>query len=716
MPNKKMERQATEKESAVRSLQRSLRITPLDRLIIDAVVDSRLGVAGALSRQELARAVDEFVDLNGRRQQSYFHAGFRDALFDVPLAAKLPAQNEKRARWYWAGVVQGFARSNSWARIGEAYDSHRTVSELGDGVDAASRRAGICIAEALWRTGRTADLNVFVHVGIARRPDVHELLLAAGTESLRARSPGVARAIFALLMESAESAKSIGPLVRYVPTVRRRMAHCLRLLGEHQSAEELLRGLLRDDGDPDIHAMAHADLGLLKGRFALLDEVRIPDDEAAQHDLVDRLRAGEEHFRDAVANPEATYASHGHYCLGVLALADGSRGEERFEEADRHLERAHAQIRGDQAYPPSLVAQVDLYLGIAKAQLLDAGEIYHAARLVASGLGSATIPSNFIAPTVESLALSDESIAIVAEPLLASDVDVVVDALASTAIAETYAPLSDRLRERAGRPNRRKALVAADLRRALHGYLGVGDIEAARETLDGLEHLAVESFGVMEFLELLDQPDRYEPAWEREDAAVASARCLEVKGQYVEALAQLRGVFHLYMQRGDTHSAAGVLDRVRGYGLERAEFGDLENRYASSIQDDDPEPNDLGNSRPVTVLVVGGNETQARGADRVRSRIARRDPNTSVEFLHTGWSSGWDQYVDETERRLAKCDAVVVMRYIRTLLGKRVRSICRKHEVPWRFCWSGGQGGIVESVLAAAGAGRARREKGIQAD
>ena len=64
-------------------------------------------------------------------------------------------------------------------------------------------------------------------------------------------------------------------------------------------------------------------------------------------------------------------------------------------------------------------------------------------------------------------------------------------------------------------------------------------------------------------------------------------------------------------------------------------------------------------------------------------------------------------FLDEVERRLADCDAVVVMRYIRTLLGKHVRTLCGKRDVPWRFCWSGGQGGITESVIAAAGAARA---------
>ena len=235
---------------------------------------------------------DEFVRMNGRRQQSYFHAGFRDALFDLPHPTALPAQNEKRARWYWSGAIHGWARSELWDRITDVYDSNSIVRQLGDGADGASRGAGICIAEALWKTGRAAELHVFVGLALARRPNVHELLLEAGTESLRLRNPGVARSIFEVLLESNESRRAGSPRARDVSTVRRRMAHCLRLLGEHPGAEELLHGLLLEDRNPDIHAMVHADLGLLKGRFSLLDEVRIPGDKTARRDIVDRLKAG----------------------------------------------------------------------------------------------------------------------------------------------------------------------------------------------------------------------------------------------------------------------------------------------------------------------------------------------------------------------------------------------------------------------------------------
>ena len=155
----------------------------------------------------------------------------------------------------------------------------------------------------------------------------------------------------------------------------------------------------------------------------------------------------------------------------------------------------------------------------------------------------------------------------------------------------------------------------------------------------------------------------------------------------------------------------GVLDRVRAYGLSADEYDDLVRRYEATKGDDEPALPTHVSACPVTVLVVGGDETQAKAAERVRSKTNLRDPSITVDFMHTGWGSNWNQYVEEADRRLPHYDAVVVMRYIRTMLGRHVRALCGKHDVPWRSCWSGGQGGMVESVVATAAAARRSQQQ-----
>ncbi len=363
-------------------------------------------------------------------------------------------------------------------------------------------------------------------------------------------------------------------------------------------------------------------------------------------------------------------------------------------------------MHGDAEYPRSLVAQTDLYLGIAKAHLLEAAELEHAAKLMASGLPHAQIPRHLIADTVEKLALSAASVELVAGHLLRSGNDESLDALADTTIVETYAPLARALHERAHRHDRRKSLVTADLHRALRGFLRTGELKQARTVLDELERHAVRGSGVDDFLELLDDRDRYDPAWDDEDAAVASARCLEAAGRYSDSLVKLRPLYHQHMQQGDDSAASGILERIEAYGLDVGEYADLTERHRSAANSD-PAPTATDHDAPVTVLVVGGDETQKRLNANVKARLAAQDTHVTVEFLHTGWDSNWAPYIDQVRARLSGVDAVVVMRLIRTTLGRQVRGLCREHDTIWWSCWSGGGGGIARATMEAASTFRA---------
>lgn len=680
----------------------NLRVTALDRLLINAVVDTRQSVTGALNEADLNDAVDEFINLNGRRHQSYYHAGLRDALFE--RRTELPAESRDRMRWYWTGAIFGWARSESWQRITDAYDEHAAVRELGDGLDRASGSAGLEIAKALWNTGRGAELTAFATAALARRNGaVYQFLLEAGTALLRRRETGAARTVFDLLMRCEQAGKPHA-LAEQASRVRRRMAHCLRLLGEHQRAEKLLLDLLHDS-DADMLPTVHADLGMLKGGFPLLDEVRISDDDVARRDLVDRLKTGESHYRHAIEAPDAPFAAHGHYCLGVLALADDALGKERYEAADAHLERAHAHFASNRAsYPPSLVAQSELYLGIAKAQLWTPPHINRAGHFIAAGLDAeAHMPRCFIAETIEALDCSEAGVEEVAAPLLEAGGDDALDALAATGYGSRYPPVAEKLLQRAQTKGYADSSAAADLRVA--SRMSVGD-DVRAEILDRLEGLAENGVADHEFLELLEDPKAYEPAWSRDDAALASARCLEAQGRFSEALPKLRDVFHRHMLRGNTHDALTILKCVRAFGLSEDQYVDMERRHECATAGNDDESGAGVQATPVNVLVVGGDETQAKGAERVESRVGERDSRISVDFIHTGWTSNWKEHLDEVERRLPAVGGVVILRFIRTNLGRGVREACRKRDTPWRLCWSGGQGGMAEAIVEVADAAR----------
>ena len=699
---------------------RQASFTTLDRILMRATEDARHGVTGALDEDGIDDAVDEFLHLNSSRHRSSFHAGFRDALFGRELQGQQHAHDALRVRWYWAGVVQGWVRSESWSRIAKAYDESPTVRQLGDGEDPASSVALEHVVRALRKEGRSAELQGFVEeraIVNSRSPlRFCQLLLDIGTDSLRAGDAAEARDILELLLRAAEELPESGttPHASLVLQARRRRAHCLRQLGEHLAARDVLLDLLERDPASNVRAMVQADLGLLEGHFTLLADVRLPDEAKDIADIVERLVKGEEHFRAAV-QLRVPYAAHGSYCLGVLALA-----REEYGPAGDFLEQARTHFRGrPKNYPAALIAQVDLYVGIVRAYSGSAEKLGSASKLIVAGLeAGASFPRKLLAPTVELLGLgTDASVAEVAARMLTVGDDTTIDVLAGSDALKSWSPLADALFERAGRANRPAEGAAADLRSALRGYLLSGEREKADRALDQLEMLAATGAGVEDFIALLGAPERYEPAWSRDDAAVSRVHCYESRGEYEDAVNELRRLFHRYMagtkegEESTLEDAAGVLDVIRGYGLDRAYYEDLERRYYAIAATADDGQAETPAGRRVRVLVVGGNETQAKAAGRIRNEVAARDGNVEITFVHSGWSSNWAKFAETIEGTIGEHHALVIMRFIRTHFGRWIRRECGERNVPWRFCWSGGRGGIAEAVLDAARAGRAMRER-----
>lgn len=699
----------------------------LDRLLIEAMVDSRQGVEGSLDEDAIDDAVDEFVNLNGRRQQSFFHTGFRDVLFNRSLAGELPAENRTRSRWYWAGVILGLARLESWARIVSAYDGDSTVRSLGDGTDFAAHEAARHVVRALVHEGRAKELIDFVQVGglvqsyllshgLHEPPVLFGRTLDAGTDLLRAGDLGTARAVFDRLMEAVgvledREAESASPLLL---TVKRRHAHCLQGLLEHGRARELLKELLHLDPDPHHRAMVHADLGLLAGRFNNLDDVCLPDRKDALPDLIERLGEGREHFRNAVTRG-GPYATHGHYCLGVLALAENAwkPGAAGYGKAEQHLARLQGQFTSpSENYSGFLVARSDLYFGIARAaRASSVGDLSHAARVMVRAIDDgASFPPYLVDPVVEGLDLGARSeLTNFANHLLGTQGDAVLDDLARSAtVVRHCGEVVEALRQRAARLGEGEA-AARDLRACLSSYTGAGRFDAARIVLDRLESLAVRGIGTAEFEELLAERG-YQPAWEPEEALIARVRCLEARGKLDEALPLLRELLHQFATEGKLPDARGVLDRIRSYGLPEEYYDQARSRVRAleelSASPTEPDDRELA-AQPASILFVGGDERQERQEAVVRRKVRKHAPNVEVAFVYSGWSGNWKQYLDRVRAELPKHDAVVVMRFMRTELGKQVRKLCGRK--PWRSCWPAGQKGMARAIMEAAEAAWASR-------
>ena len=687
--------------------------TTLDRVLIQAAVDAKHGNEGALSEDEVDDMVDDYVHLSGRRPRSHFHAGFRDALFVRPSADALPATSRSHERWYWAGAVQGWARMELWQRIVGAYDEHELVRSLGDGHPASIAAVGDLV-RAFREEDRLDDLAEFVQtraITAFSSPDLFRSLSNAATDLLRRGEAARALPIFELLERASRSAKRGGPFSddQLILAAKRRRAHCLRQLNQHDTARRILTNLLKRGPAPPIRAMLHADLGLMNGGFSGLDDVRLPQRPESLGRAKAQLEAGRDHFARAV-DANVRYASHGHFCLGVLALCNRD-----WAVATTHLEQAHAVIgTGSGHYDEQLVARVVLYLGIARVVGLADEDLSRGAKLMADGLNAgSSLPPYLVKEVMEALDLGPkDGLRNVALLVKQNGDEPAFDALATSPAVEHCTWLAPALYERAQRPMRKKAEAVADLHAALRGYRGAAADPDASEhafrVLDMLEGYAMQGIGADRFMEMLSRDDYDCPPLQIEDARVAHARCLEAQGKNYDAAAVLDPIFHQLATDRRVFDAGGVLQKIKDLGVPADHYEHMERRLAELIvpSDDAEGEESPDDARAVSVLVVGGDERQAKWQDRVQAAVKRADALVTVHFVRSGWSANWQQQIEQVQGLLQKCDAAVVMRFMRTHFGRKVREECGAADVPWRFCWGGGVTAQVRAVEEAARAGR----------
>jgi hypothetical protein len=239
------------------------------------------------------------------------------------------------------------------------------------------------------------------------------------------------------------------------------------------------------------------------------------------------------------------------------------------------------------------------------------------------------------------------------------------------------------------------------------------DVELACRALDELETLAEHDGCATEFAELLADSGNWDPSWTRTEADYARFRVLISAGETDNACPILYDIAHRLISQGDPESI-GVVETLELYGQPKDALAQLRSRLADvGLTNGDTgcatsERADDG--LPVTVLFIGGNETQAAYRDRLVRSFAESHPNCHVKFEFPGWGSNWGRVVDTYKGRMFDADVVVLMRLMRTHLGRTLRKAVDDAGIPWVACPGHGRKSLRRSITNAIEV--ARRQKG----
>lgn len=687
--------------------------TTLDDVLIKSIVASVSGIEGALSEEQAEDLVEEVIHLNQSRHRSYFHRGFLHGLSGRPRDTAPLEANAARRAWLLTGRLMALVRRGQTSVVVEEFQGRRAEFDELMRTEAAIGAAAMAaphLFDALWKSGAFADAAIAVSptVGAAAGPGFVNRLLGAVREMfLSHRTPEAT-----LLLDKVDAvlssfdAGTVPGDVTY--EVHRRRAQVRRAGGDFREAEEAFAVLAEASG-PERRSELLADIALCRGAFKWLAEVEVPREESAVHDTLKRLEAGAAAAEEAASEPGGA-ATNAQHLLGVRALL-----REKYDEARGLLEQAVSGMSPRVGLYPDVLPRCRLYYALS---ILLSGQVaqFRVALSILNELGS------------------DESLGEWPEWLLRKALDMArADYLEGVYFAEwagrRFPDLLDEfvhdsylvrrseqirteLQFKAASNDRPLALRQKDYEALLLHAQREGDVAAARTALEGLERLALDSPAVRRaFADALGSESYYEPAWTWEEAQYARAQLLEADGRYAEGGGVLASLIHSYLSQDEAEEARGLYERLQGYGSNCPEFPEITARMAAFIEAPAPEaPPPAGGEapKPVRVLFLGGNEVQARYDEWIQAELGRLRTGVTVTFLHTGWDGNWGPHAERIRQLMPTHDSAVIMRFIRTELGRTARDDVGKAGKRWVACTGHGRDSMLRAVLNAANAARGR--------
>lgn len=676
--------------------------TTLDDVLILMAVASVAGAEGSLEPDRLDDLIGEVVDLSPSRHRSYFHRGYVAALRRQPLNSEFDGVNDQRRAWYMAGAVVGLARYRAWGAIVQLYRDGN-LEQLGN-LGGASAQANRHVVRALVQEGSVSEAMEYLDPDAAAATGCFSTLYSAARGLMQARRFGEAQAVLEYLARPAETAPALSYDSMYWD-VQRLRAHCLQWQGLLEPARELFRTLL-GTGNVGDRAAALTDLALANTGFRGLYDFRVGVHDS---ELGRRLEPIRPDLETAVTESGAGQA-HAHYCLGVLDLIRGN-----YRAAVSHLEPALARFRAPGGLYDifELPQRCAFYLATALLAELDPVRASFALDLADEAMAQGFRPPGpLLRMAAEGLILTSK------DPLLLERFAGAVErrigdgGLDSLIEADkpTCAALLRRLLARGQDENRRSQDRMRDLLLTLRQTSDQGLTALQEEAIGALQALALIHPALPEAAEFVArleavEPTEYDPVLSPAEAALLAGDLWLAGGEKTRAARSWEQAgFRLLREArfGAVEEAAALADRIDELNIGHSSAG-LRHKTPGTP----PTPLSEQRAVPVRIAVVGGDERLSANRGKIEERVRKEDPAVSIEFHVTNWSSNIGPQFDAMRPALQRCDAIVVLRNIRTDMGCRLR-----REFPtWVGCPIYSPTGISASVLLAARFARNHRAR-----
>ena len=726
--------------------------TTLDNVLIRTIVSSLNHVEGVLSLGELDDLAGELTELNDSRERSWFHRGFVDNLLQRELQAVKSGDNMSRRTWYVTGHLVASMRrlpeSNRPALI-KALAS-KDVELLKDPANEAAAQFFSLLLKPLLEQGEIEEANAWIAAhGEKRFKGIVKIVRewARSALFLIEIDPGKVRSVLDTtgkffkydIRNSRSNMENINPasLHRLDCEIRYLRAISFRMEGQLKPADNELKYLMSKEESPSRQKDLWVQRALVKIGIRRLGHLHIPPDKEERKTFVKGILSAKDWLEKAVEGDNPSPIA-----LVLMALpevvapqknGEASKAKERLDRAIDIMQPPGVQLwesgegsLGEETY---LLTKARFYSTLLDLRTMDDDHM-----LQAQGQSLVTrlqdlfhddrFPADLEIEAVEHALLIDApGIANIAVTILSRHgyevlkrSDIIVEA--SRKSEDFRKNLIDMLEDSIWRQKLTPSERWDVWKSLLQGCNDARDTIRVEHALDALQGLSRESSDMSQkFISLLQGQEKnvWSPAWEEEDKDDALFHCFIEQGDIFQAVNVLVKMGHREITNQRWQEVDNLLELLNRYDPEGNGWQNLKHRRDAEYAEDDDIPNSVEygqqDTPKISIVFVGGNEIQKRYVATLSEQLADEDPYVSVSYHFTDWSSNWSKTVGKISNELENADAMVLMRFMRTGLGRRLRPMAKKHGKFWTPCTGHGRDSMKRSILEAASIVRMQRNK-----